>query len=125
VISSRVNRSYLFAPGHNAKLLGRVFTVGADAVILDLEDAVAPAAKRAARGALIESELDPERSCRVNRRGRVRRPRRGRAHAAASIPKCESVTTWVAAGRWTAVGDRDRARGAGRRRSRVCRVSRT
>lgn len=30
----------------------------ADAVIIDLEDAVAPAAKTAARGALIESELD-------------------------------------------------------------------
>nr|WP_208382624.1 CoA ester lyase [Microbacterium ulmi] len=33
----------------------------ADAVILDLEDAVAPAHKTAARGALIESELDPDR----------------------------------------------------------------
>lgn len=33
----------------------------ADAVILDLEDAVAPAAKAAARGALIESDLDPDR----------------------------------------------------------------
>jgi citrate lyase subunit beta/citryl-CoA lyase len=31
----------------------------ADAVIIDLEDAVAPADKTAARGALIESELDP------------------------------------------------------------------
>ena len=33
----------------------------ADAVILDLEDAVAPGAKVAARGAVIESDLDPER----------------------------------------------------------------
>lgn len=33
----------------------------ADAVILDLEDAVAPADRRAARGAVIESELDPAR----------------------------------------------------------------
>ncbi|WP_106813822.1 HpcH/HpaI aldolase/citrate lyase family protein [Microbacterium timonense] len=33
----------------------------ADAVILDLEDAVAPADKTAARGHLIESELDPTR----------------------------------------------------------------
>lgn len=33
----------------------------ADAVILDLEDAVAPGAKAAARGALIESDLDPAR----------------------------------------------------------------
>jgi len=40
-----INRSYLFAPGHNAKLLSKVFTVGADAVILDLEDAVPADAK--------------------------------------------------------------------------------
>ncbi|WP_396668383.1 HpcH/HpaI aldolase/citrate lyase family protein [Microbacterium sp. R86528] len=33
----------------------------ADVVILDLEDAVSPASKAAARGALIEAELDPER----------------------------------------------------------------
>jgi citrate lyase subunit beta/citryl-CoA lyase len=42
-------RSYLFAPGHNAKLLDRVFTAGADAVMLDLEDAVPPDAKDTAR----------------------------------------------------------------------------
>lgn len=42
-------RSYLFAPGHNAKLLHRVFEAGADAVILDLEDAVPPDAKQQAR----------------------------------------------------------------------------
>ncbi len=34
--------SFLFAPGHSAKLLGKVFDAGADAVILDLEDAVPP-----------------------------------------------------------------------------------
>jgi citrate lyase subunit beta/citryl-CoA lyase len=44
-----VNRSYLFAPGHNEKLLGKVFDSGADAVILDLEDAVPPEHKAAAR----------------------------------------------------------------------------
>ncbi|MFS0733166.1 CoA ester lyase [Microbacterium sp. 1P10UB] len=43
-------------PERFAKALER-----ADAVILDLEDAVAPARRTAARGALIESELDPER----------------------------------------------------------------
>lgn len=43
-------------PERFAKALDR-----ADAVILDLEDAVAPAAKSAARGAVIESELDPDR----------------------------------------------------------------
>jgi citrate lyase subunit beta/citryl-CoA lyase len=44
-----VNRSYLFAPGHTAKLVGKVFDAGADAVILDLEDAVPPEHKAAAR----------------------------------------------------------------------------
>lgn len=43
-------------PERFAKALER-----ADVVILDLEDAVAPAAKAGARGALIESELDPAR----------------------------------------------------------------
>ena len=44
-----MHRSYLFAPGHNEKLLGRVFDAGADAVMLDLEDAVPPHAKQQAR----------------------------------------------------------------------------
>src|ERR1700737_4932741 len=44
-----MHRSYLFAPGQNEKLLSRVFHAGADAVILDLEDAVPPHAKEQAR----------------------------------------------------------------------------
>jgi citrate lyase subunit beta / citryl-CoA lyase len=44
-----MHRSYLFAPAHNEKLLARVFDAGADAVILDLEDAVPPHAKAQAR----------------------------------------------------------------------------
>jgi citrate lyase subunit beta / citryl-CoA lyase len=43
-------------PERYAKALER-----ADAVIIDLEDAVAPADKAAARGALIDAELEPER----------------------------------------------------------------
>ena len=42
-------RSYLFAPGANERLLGKVLTAGADAVVLDLEDAVAPELKLEAR----------------------------------------------------------------------------
>ncbi len=45
-------RSYLFAPGDNQRILDKVFTAGADAVVVDLEDAVAPAAKAAARETL-------------------------------------------------------------------------
>ena len=42
-------RSYLFAPGHDRKLLAKVFDAGADAVVLDLEDAVPRGEKEAAR----------------------------------------------------------------------------
>jgi citrate lyase subunit beta / citryl-CoA lyase len=45
-------RSYLFAPGASERLLGKVLAAGADAVILDLEDAVAPAEKARARDAV-------------------------------------------------------------------------
>lgn len=54
-------RSYLFAPADNQRILDKVFTAGADAVVIDLEDAVAPAAKTAAREVLRRNldELDP------------------------------------------------------------------
>lgn len=42
-------RSYLFAPGNQPKLLDRVFGCGADAVVLDLEDAVPSSEKATAR----------------------------------------------------------------------------
>lgn len=42
-------RSFLFIPGDSEKKLGKVDGVAADAFILDLEDAVAPARKPAAR----------------------------------------------------------------------------
>jgi citrate lyase subunit beta/citryl-CoA lyase len=50
--SRRLARSHLFAPGHREDLLVKVCSAGADAVVLDLEDAVSPAEKRAARGAV-------------------------------------------------------------------------
>jgi len=61
-----MDRSYLFAPGHNAKLLGRVFDAGADAVMLDLEDAVPPEAKQAARRMVAEALLGRPAWVRVN-----------------------------------------------------------
>src|SRR3569833_630225 len=48
-------RSWLYAPGNNAKLLDRVFGAGADAVILDLEDAVPPGEKERARQMVAET----------------------------------------------------------------------
>jgi citrate lyase subunit beta/citryl-CoA lyase len=51
---SRVLRSLLFIPGDSDKKLSKVAGCGADAVILDLEDAVAPANKAAARDRVAE-----------------------------------------------------------------------
>lgn len=50
----------LFCPADRPERFGKAL-VRSDAVILDLEDAVAPDAKQAARGALIDAHVDPER----------------------------------------------------------------
>lgn len=42
-------RSYLYAPGSQARVIDKALAAGADAVILDLEDSVAPPDKPAAR----------------------------------------------------------------------------
>jgi len=61
-----MNRSYLFAPGHNEKLLTRVFDAGADAVMLDLEDAVPEQAKDAARAMVASALADRSAWVRIN-----------------------------------------------------------
>jgi citrate lyase subunit beta/citryl-CoA lyase len=61
-----MHRSYLFAPGHNAKLLGKVFGAGADAVMLDLEDAVPPDAKPTARAMVTDALAEHEGWVRIN-----------------------------------------------------------
>ena len=45
----RPRRSVLYMPGSNARALEKAKSLPADALILDLEDAVAPDAKEAAR----------------------------------------------------------------------------
>lgn len=47
-------RNLLFAPGDSARKAEKAFGTGADCVILDLEDSVAPGAKVAARAAVAE-----------------------------------------------------------------------
>jgi citrate lyase subunit beta/citryl-CoA lyase len=47
--TSKTLRSLLFIPADSQKKLGKADTSGADAVVLDLEDSVAPASKPAAR----------------------------------------------------------------------------
>ena len=48
-------RSFLFAPGNHPRKVEKVFQVGADVVILDLEDAVAVAEKAATRAAVVKA----------------------------------------------------------------------
>lgn len=50
----RPRRSVLYVPAANARAMAKVAALACDAVIFDLEDAVAPEAKAEARGALAE-----------------------------------------------------------------------
>jgi citrate lyase subunit beta/citryl-CoA lyase len=61
-----MERSYLFAPGHNEKLIGKVFDAGADAVILDLEDAVPPGEKATARAMVADMLMHHRAWVRIN-----------------------------------------------------------
>ncbi|MGB1605637.1 MAG: HpcH/HpaI aldolase/citrate lyase family protein, partial [Promethearchaeia archaeon] len=49
----RPRRSVLFMPGSNAKAVNKARSLPADVVVLDLEDAVAPAVKAQARGMVL------------------------------------------------------------------------
>lgn len=49
----RPRRSVLYVPASNARALEKARGLGADALIIDLEDAVAPAAKESARAAAV------------------------------------------------------------------------
>lgn len=50
--AGRVSRSFLFAPGHRPDRFAKAAASGAHEIVLDLEDAVAPDAKAAARDAV-------------------------------------------------------------------------
>jgi citrate lyase subunit beta/citryl-CoA lyase len=99
---TRSPRSWLFAPGHNEKLLRLVFDAGADVVLLDLEDAVPPDIKDRAREMV--AAVAAERPCwvRVNRARSDLCERDLDALASSAlglrIPKVESAeeVAWVA-----------------------------
>ncbi len=55
-------RTFLFAPGNHPRRVEKAFALGADAVILDLEDAVAVAEKVATRKTVVEALAKP-RTC--------------------------------------------------------------
>jgi len=96
-----MHRSYLFAPGHNEKLLRRVFDAGADAVMLDLEDAVPPDAKHRARVMVTGALRDRPAWIRINAVGTELAAADLEAVAALAagirIPKVESAedVQWV------------------------------
>jgi citrate lyase subunit beta / citryl-CoA lyase len=72
----RVRRSELSTPGHSTKMIARAAASDADLVFLDLEDAVAPAAKPGARKNIVAglNELDWGRSVRSYRINSVDTP---------------------------------------------------
>src|SRR5437588_7790663 len=54
-------RGFLFAPGNHARRVEKALSLDADAVILDLEDAVAVAEKRTTRDAIVTALARPRR----------------------------------------------------------------
>jgi citrate lyase subunit beta / citryl-CoA lyase len=56
-----LHRTYLFAPGNHPRRSEKALSLTADAVILDLEDAVANAEKPAARHAVLDAAQCPRR----------------------------------------------------------------
>ena len=57
-----MNRSFLFAPGNVPRRVEKALTLDADAVILDLEDSVAPSDKPGARKSVAEALQRPRRA---------------------------------------------------------------
>ncbi len=66
----RPRRSVLYMPGANERALEKAKGLAADALILDLEDAVAPDAKAEARGRV---PVRPGTACRSRRPASCRR----------------------------------------------------
>ena len=62
-------RSFLFVPGHRPERFAKALASGADAVIIDLEDAVPLDAKIAARDALLAAWPDFDAAQRARARG--------------------------------------------------------
>ena len=95
-------RSWLYAPGHSEKLLGRVFEAGADAVILDLEDAVPEELKTTARRLVMEVVGERSAWVRINAPGSALAEADlaavGSAAAGLRVPKVQSAAevAWVA-----------------------------
>lgn len=93
------HRSYLFVPGDSARKQDKARGTGADALILDLEDSVAPENKDAARRLTADWLLTPAPMARLVRINALSTGRTGEDIAATApgkpdgyvLPKCESL----------------------------------
>jgi citrate lyase subunit beta/citryl-CoA lyase len=71
-------RSWMFVPGHRQRMIDKAFGLDADAIMLDIEDGVAPNEKDAARNNIAESlgrektPRSPARYVRINAIGHAR-----------------------------------------------------
>jgi citrate lyase subunit beta / citryl-CoA lyase len=70
-------RSVLFMPGSNARALDKARTLPADALVLDLEDAVAPEMKAPARAQVLAACVPAATAVARSSSGRTRSTRRG------------------------------------------------
>jgi citrate lyase subunit beta/citryl-CoA lyase len=71
-------RSFLFAPANVPRRVEKALTLAADAVILDLEDSVAPSDKPGARSSVAEA---------------LKQPRKARGYVRVNAPSARS-TAW-------------------------------
>src|SRR6266849_3500649 len=73
-----LKRSWMFVPGHRQKMIDKAFGLNADAIMLDIEDGVAPNEKDTAReliGAALgrdKAPRSPARFVRINAIGHAR-----------------------------------------------------
>jgi citrate lyase subunit beta/citryl-CoA lyase len=73
-----VKRSWMFVPGHRQKMIDKALTLNTDAIMLDIEDGVAPNEKDAARKLIAEAlgreraPKSPARFVRINAIGHER-----------------------------------------------------
>ena len=118
--SARLTRTYLAAPAHRARLVEKAAASAADAVFMDLEDAVPPAEKapalEAAANALTTHDWGTKTvAVRINAidspsiRGEIARLGGIKRLDAFMIPKAEAVADIATIGRWIteAAGTRD------------------
>ena len=98
-------RSYLFVPGNRCERIAKAIASGADAVIVDLEDAVPPAEKDDARAA-VRASLDAARPIwlRINGAHELAFPNRDIARAAALVADYGAHVPGVQINRFCASG---------------------